>query len=111
MKHKGAALADDDLLGQGFRYDELAPKTSSGDGSQPSNGGMHLRGPVGWLDTRKKIKANNDWQFLIQYRESTQWRLRQDGESPAKQAHGTFDKQTAKTLALSVKTEVSLSTL
>ena len=56
MKHKGAALADDDLLGQGFRYDELAPKTSSGDGSQPSNGGMHLRGPVGWLDTRKKLK-------------------------------------------------------
>lgn len=43
---KDAALADDNLSRQGFRCDELAPKTSSGDSSVRSNGGMHLRGVV-----------------------------------------------------------------
>ena len=48
---KDAALANDDLLRQGFQYDELAPETSSGDDYLRSNGGMHPRGvvqSVGW---------------------------------------------------------------
>ena len=51
IKLKDATLAEDDLLRHCFRYDELAPKTSSGDASPRSNGGMHLRGVVqsaGW---------------------------------------------------------------
>ena len=46
FKLKDAALADDDLLRQGFQYDELAPKMSSGEGSPASNGGMHIRGVI-----------------------------------------------------------------
>lgn len=78
IKLKDAALAEDDLLRQSFRYDELAPKTSSGEGSQPSNGGMHLGGMIqsaGWT-RQKNLKPNDDGHFLIQYRASARWALR-----------------------------------
>ncbi len=78
IKLKDAALADDDLLRQGFQYDELAPKMSSGGGSPRSNGGMHLREVVqsaGWTH-RKEQTPTDDGHFLIQYRDPTQWVLR-----------------------------------
>ena len=70
-KLKDAALADDDLLRQGFRYDVLALKKSCGDGSPRSNGGMHL---VSWSSRLARdtedFEPADDGYSLVQYRAS-----------------------------------------